>query len=212
MKRILCYGDSNTWGYIPVTGERYDESTRWTAVMAGLLGDDYCVIEAGLNGRTTAFDDPLGDYRNGAKLILPCLLTHKPVDLVIVMLGTNDTKMYYHTNAFAISKGLERIIWQIRTSECGRDAQLAKILVAAPIEVGEGITSQQDMSNFDEKSVEISRQLPAHYARVADWFNCDFINASEYAQPSGKDDIHLSEDGHNRLAHAFADKVRDIFR
>ena len=209
MKRIVCYGDSNTWGYSPVTGERYDESTRWSGILARLLGEGYCVIEAGLNGRTTAFDDPVGDYRNGSRLIMPCLLTHKPVDLVIVMLGTNDTKICYSANAFVIARGLEKVITLIQKSDCGPNGQPPKVLAAAPIEVGEGLLP--DISSFNENSIEISRSLPRHYARIADTLHCDFISAADYARPSNEDHIHLNKEGHASLAQAFADKVREIF-
>jgi lysophospholipase L1-like esterase len=206
----MCFGDSNTWGYAPITGERYDEATRWTCVMAGLLGPEYRVIEEGLNGRTTAFDDPLGDYRNGASFIMPCLLTHQPLDLVIVMLGTNDTKTYFNANAFVIAKGLERVIKQIQQSAC-RNAQPPKILIAAPIAVGDGVSLNADMAEFDKGSAKKSLALPPHYARIADELHCDFINAADYAQPSIQDHIHLSPEGHLRLAHAFADKIGSIF-
>jgi lysophospholipase L1-like esterase len=92
MKAILCYGDSNTWGYDPVTKGRFPRDMRWTGVLRQSLGDDYLVIEEGLNGRTTVWDDPIEGYKNGAAYLVPCLTTHRPLDLVIIMLGTNDLK------------------------------------------------------------------------------------------------------------------------
>src|SRR5215510_7647193 len=92
MKRILCYGDSNTWGYNPVTQDRFDTHERWTGSLQQALGSNCVVIEEGLNGRTTVWDDPIEGYKNGAAYLIPCLTTHRPLDLVIIMLGTNDLK------------------------------------------------------------------------------------------------------------------------
>ena len=94
MKHILCYGDSNTHGYIP-GGGRYDDDTRYTGILAKLLGSDYRIIEEGLNSRTSSFDDPFEPYKNGMDCLVPCLDSHKPLDLTILMLGSNDMKVYF---------------------------------------------------------------------------------------------------------------------
>ena len=94
MKHILCYGDSNTHGYIP-GGGRYDDDTRYTGILAKLLGSDYRIIEEGLNSRTSSFDDPFEPYKNGMDCLVPCLDSHKPLDLTILMLGSNDMKIYF---------------------------------------------------------------------------------------------------------------------
>ena len=92
MKRILCYGDSNTWGYIAGSGKRYPHDVRWTGVVQRELGEGYQVLEEGLVGRTTVFDNPFAPWRNGIDYLMPCLITHKPIDLIIVMLGSNDLR------------------------------------------------------------------------------------------------------------------------
>lgn len=92
MRHILCYGDSNTWGYTPGTGERHAPDVRWTGVLRRLLGEGWEVLEEGMNGRTTVFDNPMSQGRNGSAYLLTCLETHKPLDLVILMLGTNDLR------------------------------------------------------------------------------------------------------------------------
>ena len=107
MKNILCYGDSNTWGFIPGSGKRYTEDIRWTGLLQRGLGHGYQVIEAGVNGRTTSFDDPFCNYLNGWKSLPYSLLSAKPVDLLIISLGTNDLKF---TDARGSSKGIEAII------------------------------------------------------------------------------------------------------
>jgi lysophospholipase L1-like esterase len=109
VKTVLCFGDSNTWGCMPLTGpeppRRYGPSRRWPGVLRRELGDGHWVVEEGLNGRTTVWDDALEPHRNGRDLLLPSLLTHQPVDLVIVMLGTNDLKRRFGLGARDIAAG-----------------------------------------------------------------------------------------------------------
>lgn len=92
MKNILCYGDSNTWGYDAETKNRFPPDVRWTGILKRTLGEGYHVIEEGLNGRTTVWDDPIEGYKNGREYLIPCLESHRPLDLVIIMLGTNNLK------------------------------------------------------------------------------------------------------------------------
>ena len=109
MKHILCYGDSNTWGFQPGFGGRYPRPHRWTGVAEGLLGDGYVFLENGLNGRTTDFDDPDLPYRNGCKGFAYAMVSQKPIDLLVLMLGTNDLKF---TAAEGSRDGLARILKQ----------------------------------------------------------------------------------------------------
>ena len=104
MKSILCYGDSNTWGYDPQTRSRFPHDVRWTGVLASSLGTGYRVVEEGLNGRTTRWDDPIEAGRNGLTFLQPCLESHLPLDLVIVMLGTNDLKQRFGLSASDIAQ------------------------------------------------------------------------------------------------------------
>ena len=104
MKTILCYGDSNTYGYNPANGLRYPKSVRWTGRLQELLGNNYMIIEEGCNGRTTIFDDPIDGWKNGLNYLKPCLNSHKPVDIVILMLGSNDLKQTFHASAEEIAK------------------------------------------------------------------------------------------------------------
>lgn len=95
MRSIMCYGDSNTWGYNPATGSRFSRDGRWTGVLRQELSDGYEIIEEGLNGRTTVWNDPIEGYKNGKEQLIPCLETNKPLDMVIIMLGTNDLKVLF---------------------------------------------------------------------------------------------------------------------
>jgi len=110
MPVIVAFGDSNTWGYDPATGGRFPRAQRWPSVLQRELGADFEVIAEGLNGRTTVHDDPIEPYRNGADALPPCLMSHAPVDLLILSLGCNDLKKRFSVSAFDIAEGAGRLI------------------------------------------------------------------------------------------------------
>ena len=119
-RTVLCYGDSNTWGYNPCTKRRYSAAIRWPGVLRGELGPAYHVIEEGLNGRTTIWTDPLAEYRNGKHLLTPCLETHKPLDVVILMLGTNDIKWKFSATPYDIGRGMATLVDLVQRSRSGQ--------------------------------------------------------------------------------------------
>lgn len=206
MKQILCFGDSNTYGLIPGTSDRYPWDVRWT----GLLGErvahrGYRVIEEGLCGRTTVFDDPLRDGRRGTELLSVLLETHRPVDTVVLMLGTNDCKTMYDASAEVIGKGIERLLEQIRNSDPN-----IKVLLLSPIELGEGVGDVDYDPEFSPRSVEVSKGLSRVYRRIAKERNIFFLPASEYAEPSAADREHLDEEGHGRLANAIYQELEPL--
>ena len=146
MRNILCYGDSNTWGYIPVKCERYPFDVRWTGVLQQELGAEYRIIEEGLNARTTAYEDPWSYWRNGKDYLPACLISQKPLDLLIISLGTNDLKF---TGAFGAMKGVETLIATTQMVQAKKESSLVfpngvKILVVSPIELGEAIDENID--------------------------------------------------------------------
>ena len=140
MKTVLCYGDSNTYGYDPRTGFRYPSSVRWTCRLAALLGDDYHVVEEGCNGRTTVFDDPIEGWKNGLGYLKPCLNSHKPVDIVVMMLGSNDLKETFHASPEQIAEGAGVLVETIQTFTREKQGFEPKIVLVCPPEIGEGIT------------------------------------------------------------------------
>lgn len=211
MHNILCYGDSNTWGYTPATGERYPVDVRWTGVLQQELGAEYRIIEEGMNARTTAYEDPWSYWRNGKDALPGCLVSQKPLDLLIISLGTNDLKF---TGAFGAMKGAETLISVANMVQNKKESSLVfpegvKILVVSPIELGEGIDSQID-SVFCGK-VEESRKFSAYFERMCDRNNVYFLDAAKYAKPSPTDNIHMEPESHAALAKAIAEKVREIF-
>ena len=132
MKTILCYGDSNTWGYDPVSADRHPYERRWTTVLQRVLGEDYLVIPEGLNGRTTVWDDPIELHKSGSTYLPPCLESHKPVDLVVIMLGTNDLKMRFGLPAVDIAAGAGVLVDLVGRSACGPGGAAPKVLVLVP--------------------------------------------------------------------------------
>ena len=132
MKTIVCYGDSNTWGYDPVSQDRLSITQRWTGVLAQELGAGYRVIEEGLGGRTTVWDDPIEGYKNGKGYLIPCLETHKPIDLIIIMLGTNDLKKRFSVSAYDIANGAGVLVDVVQKSASGPRGAVPQILLMAP--------------------------------------------------------------------------------
>ena len=198
MKEILCFGDSNTYGLIPGTTRRYNRETRWTGILSEKLYDKgYRIIEEGLCGRTSVFDDATRDGRNGAKVLPMLLETHAPLDQVVLMLGTNDCKTYNHASADRIGKGIEKLIQQIRKADPAID-----ILLVSPIELGEDVWKPGFDLEFDQHSVKVSKQLKQTYLKIAWKYGCDFLAASDVAKPSKADMEHMNEKGHKNLAKA----------
>jgi lysophospholipase L1-like esterase len=150
------------------------------------------------------------EYRNGAAYILPCLLTHKPLDLVIVMLGSNDMKRTFNITPFIITKGLGLLTDKIRWSRCGRSEVQPKILIVSPIHIGDNILSTDIAGYFDETAVEKSKELSVFYKELADANGFYFLDAAKYAGPSREDALHMTPEEHAKLASAAANKVKEI--
>lgn len=207
-RTVLCYGDSNTWGYIPEGIGRYDTTQRWTCILRSALGNDYIVIEEGLNGRTTVWDDPIELNKNGAAYLPPCLESHKPVDLVVMMLGTNDLKKRFSLSAFDVAAGVNRLVQIIRTSSCGPNGAAPRILLLSPPHIG---TCPPMFDQMFEGAEEKSHQLKNHYHQVAEQNSCDFFDVSDIVTASPADGIHLDEQAHRVLGESLAKRVISIF-
>jgi lysophospholipase L1-like esterase len=207
MKTILCYGDSNTWGYNPATQDRYSRDERWPGILRNEIGAGYLVIEEGLNGRTTVWDDPIEGYKNGKEYLIPCLETHRPIDLVIIMLGTNDLKKRFSLSAFDIANGAGVLVKVVQQSEAGPDGKAPKVLLMAPPPVAK-LTEFADMfEGSEEKSKKFSQQ----YRCVAQELGCDLLDTDEVMVSSDLDGIHFEVEEHQKLGKAVAARVRTIF-
>lgn len=211
-KRIVCFGDSNTWGYIPVTSRRYDENTRWPALLQSKLGyEDYTVVEEGLTGRTTVFDDPFDPELNGLKTMPAILRTAAPIDLLIFMLGTNDFQSHIPAgNPISTARAVQYMLELARTLPLDREGEKMKILLISPIEISEDRLTFKDNDVTDQTSIENSRQLGKHMRIVAQQLGVEFIDAAQYVKPGKVDGVHLDEAGHAKMAELVYAKVREM--
>ena len=206
MKQVLCFGDSNTWGYNGENGERFPWGVRWTSLLQERFDDahgDVRIIEEGLVGRTTVFEDPLRDGRKGVALFPTVLETHAPVDVVVLMLGTNDCKTVFKASAKVIGAGIVRLLEQ-----AGRIAPGAKILLVSPIELGEDVWKAEFDPEFSRESVTVSKELAGEYEKIANQYGCEFLDAASVAVPGVADQEHMDAESHVRLAEAVYERVR----
>jgi lysophospholipase L1-like esterase len=204
MKTILCYGDSNTWGYAPTENRRYGRPERWPGVLRERLGEGYIIIEEGLPGRTTVHDDPIeGAHKNGLAVLPAIMESHVPLDLVIIMLGTNDLKKRFSLSAYDIAQGAGALVHFIKQGTWGVMPQV--LLICPP-----PITTLTDFAQMFEGAAEKSRALAAQYKRVAQELDVPLLDAGEIIVSSERDGIHFEPDQQRKLGHAVTDVVRDM--
>ena len=211
-KTILCYGDSNTYGYDPVTGGRLPKSQRWTGVLKTLLGENFEVVEEGCNGRTTMYKDPEAPWKSGLEYLKPCLNSHKPLDVVILMLGSNDLKMMFHLTAKQIADGAERLVDEIDEFVEEKLGTRPKIILVSPPEIGETIfTTSEFKRSFDASAITRSKELAPLYKDIAERHNLVFFDAAKVVSPSEEDALHLMPEEHAKFAEAMAKCVKSLF-
>lgn len=208
MKSILCYGDSLTWGYDPENINRYSFDQRWTGFLQHRLGTHYRIIEEGLNGRSTAFDDPFMADRNGSNTLPLLLESHAPLDLVILFLGTNDLKGYVKGCARTAAIGASKLIRLIMSSQTNLGAKPSEILLLSPPLV---IKPLNFMATIFEGAETESKKFAEHYRNVADFFKINFLDTSKFLQPSPSDGVHLDVKNNKTLAEKVAIEVERIF-
>jgi lysophospholipase L1-like esterase len=216
---ILCYGDSNTWGFVPQSNHtlpkaRYNRDVRWTGILQTNLGDEFHVIEEGLNSRTTNLDHVSPPDRNGKTYLAPCLYSHAPLDLVVLALGGNDTKTYFNRTAEQITHGLADLIDVIQASTYGTDMSAAPMILittcAIPCTSIEACVDE-DGVKFMLGAVSKSRELVGLYGQLAKVKGCFFLDLSTEVMPSQIDGVHYDEIGHKRCAEMVEGKIRELF-
>jgi lysophospholipase L1-like esterase len=212
-KTILCYGDSNTFGQRSddVTKGRWPADTRWTGRLQQLLGDDYYIIEEGLSSRTTNIDYAQKPGRNGRTYLTSCLQSHHPLDLVVLMLGTNDLKDEFNRSAKAVARAVQQLVLDIQKFVEDYNYP-TKILVVSPIYIDDTATHFTRLydANYSHGSVLKSHELAGYLEETASTNNCAFFNAASVALP-GEDGIHLSHDSHEALAQALSQCAMKLF-
>lgn len=211
MKSILCYGDSNTWGHNPQpeNGDmRYPEGQRWPGILQEKLLGKAKILEEGLCGRTIMFEDPVAPYRHGGQYLGCALQTHQPLDLVILMLGTNDVRHIFTPSVKEIAMGMQNLVKKIKNADDYYNGKVPAVLVIAPAPVRNEICTSEFYGMYDEESVKKSKQLFEAYSRVLEGMEqVEVIDAGAVAEVSLEDCIHLSKKGHTDLAEAVYQNV-----
>lgn len=217
-KHIVCLGDSNTHGYCADPndceegGIRFNESERWTCRLQQQLGEDYLVIEEGLSGRTTCFDDPLGEGLSALDYIVPCLKSHEFVDLLIIMLGTNDTKDRLCVNACCISQGMARLVRKAMSTDCWGE-KTPNILVVCPPPIGKGMLTSPVAPGMGTTCVEKSRELAQYYQEQCSLLGVHFLDAGALGCEFNQVDfMHLTKKGHAALADCLTSLVPQLVK
>lgn len=200
-KRILCFGDSNTWGYDAASGGRYPESIRWTKRLQTLLGDNYEIIEEGLCGRTTVFEDPLAPGLSGLSYLGPCLMSHSPIDYLILMLGTNDCAARFSATAKNIADGMRRLLLCSCQTPAWRNQEPA-VMIIAPFALDEAQMDSSYLADTGTGISEKSKALVGELRLLAAQTHCDFLDLTSVTQPGSIDHVHLDAAGHKALAEA----------
>lgn len=209
MKTILCFGDSNTFGSNPDgVPERHPYDIRWPGRLQKILGNKFYVIEEGMGGRTTVWEDPLAPGRCGASFLPVALQSHKPIDLVILSLGTNDCKSIFHASPRVIGKGMSCLVDMIRRFDYGTGTAAPKILLISPILMGDDI-EHSIFESFDRQSAETVKRLAPVYKEIAQEKNCVCFDASLAAGP-GKDQLHMDGAAHEALAAALSVVIKHM--
>ena len=199
-KTIVCFGDSNTWGYDAESGGRFDENTRWTCLLRERLGDSYYVVEEGLSGRTSVCEDPLFEGLSGISYIHPCLLSHSPLHLVIIMLGTNDTKERFNLTSFNIAQGIVRLAQKAKGMAVGAGGKAPEVLVVAPPPIRPEYIST-DIGNAMGKQCDVkAAELSTHLEKLLAPTDIHFADAKQYVVMNEIDYMHLNKEGHQKMS------------
>ena len=209
VKSILCYGDSNTYGLKSDLVSRYTKDERWTGILQRRLGEDYYIIEEGLGGRTTVWDDPIEEYKNGKTYLIPCLDSHKPLDLIILMLGTNDLKCRFSVSPFDIASSVENLVKTILKSDAGIEFSVHQILLVPPVPI-KSVGRTNDIDQMIPDMERRSKALIPYYKEIADKYNIYYMNPEGKVEINNIDGIHYSLKGHEQMALLMEEKIKQI--
>ena len=210
MKNILCFGDSNTWGYSPQDGNRFPLDIRWTGVLQKSLGTDYRIIEEGLNGRTTFINEEgegARPFRSGSDVLQIILESHRPLDFVIIMLGTNDLKVEFNLSVEEIAQGAKTLCEMVLNSEYLAD-NIPQILLVSPTYIGSTIIPDQE--EFFNKARGQSLQFAEYYEKAAAELGVHFLDAAKIVKVSEVDGVHWDADQHVEFGEVLSDLIQKI--
>jgi lysophospholipase L1-like esterase len=205
MKKILCYGDSNTYGFIPETCGRYEKEERWTGIISKELAPEYEILEQGLNNRTGFFKSPESIKHSGGEYLSIYLQNHKDIDICILALGTNDAQFFYNLNEEITKNGLLHLINSVR--EVNNDT---KIILIPPVKIKENILDGIFSMQFDRNSIKTIETIFPLYEKIAKQNNCYYLDFNEFVAPSEKDGLHFSKDSHKIIAQHVVKFIKSI--
>ena len=208
---VLCYGDSNTWGQKPDKSGRYPADIRWTGTLQQSLGDSYYIIEEGLSSRTTDLEYLRKPGRNGKTYLTPCIASHNPLDLVIIMLGTNDLKIEFDRSTAQIATAISELIEDIKNNAWDKQKSIPKIVVVSPILIDDLAPDFKNFysENYNDESALKSRQLASELMNIAKNSDCRFLDAATVSR-AGTDGVHFDEVSHPALGTLIANYIKQI--
>jgi len=205
MKKIICYGDSNTFGYNPSDGTQYDENTRWTSVLQNKLGAEYEVINEGMCDRTGFVNNPKGFIFSAPKHFPKLISKSEDIDLLILWLGTNDLQFQYDISMGAIEKGLENLI---KLAE----EKVKNIIIIPPVILSEKVLEGPFNFQFDNVSVIKSRKIGRIFRQIDNIYQCGYFDVNKITTPSDIDGLHYDENSHKIIGEKLAEFVRENFK
>src|SRR5579884_3514836 len=208
-KTVLCFGDSNTRGSRPDMSGRFEPDVRWTGILQNGLGDDYYVLEEGRGGRTTDLDHPDAPGRNGRQYLQPCLETHNPIDIIVIMLGTNDLKQIFKRSAKDIGLALEGLLEDVKIYARNKLGSEPQVIVVSPVHIAKHVLEIERGERFGDSAYVKSLQLADVYNQIAQTRGYLFFDAAEAASV-GEDGVHIDKDGHKALGVALTKLVLSV--
>jgi lysophospholipase L1-like esterase len=205
MQTVLCYGDSNTWGYDPTSGNRFAADVRWPGVLRAQLGGDWWVIEEGLNGRTTIYDDPADRDRNGLTHLSVSLASHAPFEVIVLFLGTNDVFLPQPVSAHYAAQGVGVLVDMVAASGAGPDSSAPRTFVV----VQPPFAPLGRWEPWSPHGVEESERFSDAYRLMASEHPCTLVDLRGVVTPSPLDGVHFDAAGHAAIAAAVAAAVTE---
>ena len=204
MKKIICYGDSNTFGYNPKDNSLFDENTRWTSLLQKYLGEDFEVINEGMCDRTGFVTNPKGFEFSAQKHFPKFIAKTNDIDLLILWVGTNDLQFQYDISVGTIEKGLQKLI------DLAKE-KTKNIIIVSPVVLDERVLNGFFKIQFDETSIVKSKKIGKIFKQIANSNNCEYFDVNKIATPSDLDGLHYDENGHKIIADKLVEFIKIQF-
>jgi lysophospholipase L1-like esterase len=204
MKKILCYGDSNTFGFNPSDGSRFDNKTRWTALLQEILGTEYEVINEGMCDRTGFTNNPKG-FDFSAQRHFPKMITKlKDIDLLILAIGTNDLQFKYDLTIHQFENGLEKLIVMAKDN-------VRRIILIPPVILSDNVLEGNFNFQFNSTSIVKSKKVGKIYRKLSNLYGLDYFDLNNFVKPSNVDGLHYDSEGHNIISTKLSDYIKSIY-